>query len=102
MITQCRAGDESRRAGHGQAELDILDDGWADDKGRLTIETRVPQLAPHVWVVDLEKFLEGTGNGSRAPSSPDAFVIGGLLIPFGDLLAGEANFVDAAPLTQCA
>ncbi|MGR9108079.1 MAG: hypothetical protein ACU843_14225 [Gammaproteobacteria bacterium] len=73
----------------------------ADHKGRLNIITRVSQLAPHIWVVDLAKFLEVTGNGSLAPSSPDAFVIGGLLIPFGDLVAEEGSFVDAAPLTQC-
>jgi hypothetical protein len=75
--------------------------GVVDHKGRLEINVRVPQLAPHVWVVDLAKFLEVTGNGSQAPASPDAFVIGGLLIPFGDLAAAEQNFIDTAPLTQC-
>ena len=73
----------------------------ADHKGRLKINTRIPQLAPHVWVVDLEKFLEVTSGGTQAPASPDAFVIGGLLIPFVDIVAGEADFVDTAPLTQC-
>ena len=73
----------------------------ADHKGRLKINTRVPQLAPHIWVVDLEKFLDLTGGGTHAPSGPEAFVTGGLMIPFNDIVADEEIFVDAAPLTQC-
>lgn len=73
----------------------------ADKKGELKVNTRVDQLAPHVWVVDLAKFLEVTANGTQAPSSPDAFTTGGLLIPYADLLDLEGLFVPTDPLTNC-
>ena len=72
-----------------------------DEEGRLDIEASVPQLAPHIWVVNLAKFIEVTNGGTQAPSSPEAFVIGGLLIPFEDLLSEEEGFVDTARLTIC-
>ena len=70
-------------------------------KGKLTIHAQVRQLAPHIWVVNLARFLEVTNGETQAPSSPDAFVIGGLLIPFRDLLDQEDEFVDTDPLTDC-
>jgi|GEM_PF-2481540 len=73
----------------------------ADRKGRLEINTRVSQLAPHIWVVDLERFLALTNGGTQAPAGPEAFVIGGLLIPFDDIVAAEGEFEDELALTQC-
>lgn len=74
---------------------------FADHKGELKVNTQVDQLAPHVWVVDFAKFLEVTDEGNQAPSSPDAFVTGGLLIPHADLLDEEGGFIDTDPLTNC-
>ena len=73
----------------------------ASHSGRLYVSDRVGQLAPHIWVVDLAKFLETTGSGTHAPSSPDSFVTGGLLIPFVDLLEEENDFRATDPLTRC-
>lgn len=73
----------------------------ADRKGRLEINTRVSQLAPHIWVVDLAKFLEVTSGGTQAPAGPDAFVTGELVIPFDDIVAAEGDFVDELALTEC-
>lgn len=73
----------------------------ANQKGELKVKTRVDQLAPHVWVVDFAKFLQVTDEGNQAPSSPDAFTTGGLLIPYADLLDEEDGFVDTDPLTDC-
>lgn len=80
---------------------DVADPEIADHKGRLKVNTRVPQLAPHIWVVDLVKFVEVTNGLSQAPASPDAFVIGGLMIPFEDLLEVEDDFENTDPLTKC-
>jgi len=72
-----------------------------NNEGELEIDVEVDQLAPHIWVVNFAKFFEVTANGTQAPSSPDAFVIGGLLIPFEDLLEAEGEFDDTDPLTNC-
>lgn len=72
-----------------------------DERGRLKARLRVEQLAPHIWVVDFDKFLEVTNDGTQGPSSPDAFVSGGLLIPFDHILEGEDSFIDTDPLTIC-
>lgn len=84
---------------HWAFSITLLGEPVVDKKGRLEARVRVDQLAPHIWVVDFAKFSEVTGGGTQAPSSPDAFVIGGLLIPFEDLLEEEGAFVDTDPLT---
>ncbi len=66
----------------------------ADNKGRLRMKVKVDQLAPHIWVANFEKFLEVTDAFEHAPNSADAFVAGGLLVPFADIVAAEDEFVD--------
>ena len=73
----------------------------ANDHGEIETAVEIDQLAPHIWVVDLAKFVETTAGGTQAPSSPDSFATGGLLIPYDDLLEDEASFVDTQPLTDC-
>ena len=73
----------------------------ADKKGRLKVNVKVNQLAPHIWVANFAKFLDVTADGTQAPANADAFTIGGLLIPYNDIVASEANFVDTNPLTDC-
>jgi len=73
----------------------------SDKHGKINIHAQVNQLAPHVWVANFAKFLELTNNGTQAPASADAFTIGGLLIPYEDIVAKEALFVDNGPLTIC-
>lgn len=73
----------------------------ADKKGRLKVNVKVDQLAPHIWVANFAKFLKVTDNGNQSPASPDPFTIGGLVIPYEDIVASEANFVDTDPLTNC-
>ena len=73
----------------------------ANNEGELEIDVEVGQLAPHIWVVNLARFLEVTKKGTQAPSSPDAFVNGGLLVPFEDLLGAEGDFVNTDRLTNC-
>jgi len=73
----------------------------ADRKGRLKIHVHVDQLAPHIWVANLAKFMEVTKGGTRAPSSADAFTTGGLFIPYADIVEREAEFIDTDPLTDC-
>ena len=72
-----------------------------NNEGELEIDVEVGQIAPHIWVVNLTRFSEVTNEGTQAPSSPDAFVIGGLLLPFEDLLEAEGEFVDTDHLTNC-
>ena len=66
----------------------------ADRKGRLRVDVKVDQLAPHIWVANLAKFMEVTDDFQHAPVSADAFVDGGLLVPFADIVAAEDEFVD--------
>ncbi len=73
----------------------------ADKKGRLKINVTVDQLAPHIWVANFAKFLEVTNNGTQAPANADAFTLGGLVIPYMDIVEQEENFVDTDPLTDC-
>lgn len=73
----------------------------ADKKGRFKVNVKVDQLAPHIWVANFAKFLEATNNGNQAPASPDPFTIGGLVIPYEDIIQLEANFVNTDPLTDC-
>ena len=72
-----------------------------DKKGRIKVKATVNQLAPHIWVANFAKFLEVTNNGTQAPENADAFSTGGLLSPFADIVEGEADFIDTAPLTNC-
>ncbi len=73
----------------------------ADKKGRIKVNVKVDQLAPHIWVANFAKFLEVTDNGNTAPASPDPFTIGGLIIPYEDFVVLEDDFVDTDPLTNC-
>ena len=73
----------------------------SDRKGRLSVHVRVDQIAPHIWVANLAKFMEVTNGGTQAPASADAFVTGGLLMPFEDIVENEADFIDTDPLTNC-
>jgi hypothetical protein len=73
----------------------------ADKKGRLKINVTVDQLAPHIWVANFAKFLEVTNNGTQAPANADAFTLGGLVIPYMDIVEQEEDFVDTDPLTDC-
>lgn len=75
----------------------------ANKKGKIKTVVQVNQLAPHIWVVNFAKFLEVTNEGNQAPASADAFITGGLLIPFADIHteAAEENFEDTEPLTVC-
>lgn len=66
----------------------------ADKKGRLKVELTVDQLAPHIWVANFEKFLEVTDRLEHAPNSAAAFVAGGLLVPYADIVEAEDGFVD--------
>lgn len=73
----------------------------ADKKGRLKVKVMVNQLAPHIWVANLAKFIEVTNGGTQAPAKADAFITGGLLIPYADIVEREADFTDTDPLTAC-
>ncbi len=73
----------------------------SDNKGMIDVNVTAGQLAPHIWVANLAKFLEVTNNGTQAPSNADAFITGGLLIPYADIVEREASFVDTDPLTDC-
>ncbi len=73
----------------------------ADRQGRLRMHTKVNQLAPHIWVANFAKFLEVTKGGTQAPENADAFTTGGLLVPYADVVAREADFIDTDPLTNC-
>ncbi len=88
--------DDPSCNGHGQflGEWPIA----ADKKGRMKVRVWVPQLAPHIWVVNLKKFMEVTGGMTHRPSSPAAFTIGGLMIPYQDLRERETDFQDMDPL----
>ena len=73
----------------------------ANKKGKIHLTRKVDHLAPHIWVANLQTFLDVTEGGTTAPQSPDAFVAGGPTLPFSDLFADEANFPDFGPLTNC-
>jgi hypothetical protein len=73
----------------------------ADRHGRLRVNVRVDQLAPHIWVANFAKFLEVTKDGTQAPENADAFSTGGLLVPYADIVEREADFIDTDPLTNC-
>ena len=73
----------------------------ANNKGKISVQVQVGQLAPHIWVANLEIFMAVTNGGTQAPSSPAAFVTGGLVMPFYDIVAQEGDFVDTDPLTDC-
>jgi hypothetical protein len=73
----------------------------ANKKGTFEVNVTVDQLAPHIWVANLAKFMEVTGNGAHAPVSADAFVTGGLMIPYYDIVEREHDFIDTDPLTDC-
>ena len=73
----------------------------ADKKGRLKVKVKVNQLAPHIWVANLAKFIEVTNGGTQAPANADAFITGGLLIPYADIVEHETDFIDTDPLTTC-
>lgn len=72
-----------------------------DKKGRLKVKVKVHQLAPHIWVANLTKFMELIKDGAQAPANADAFTTGGLLIPYADIVEREADFIDTDPLTDC-
>ena len=73
----------------------------ADHKGMLKINVKVKQLAPHIWVANFKTFMQVTNQGTQAPASADAFTTGGLLVPYADIVAKEASFIDTDPLTDC-
>lgn len=73
----------------------------ADRRGQLWVFAHLNQLAPHIWVANLAKFMEVTNGGTQAPANADAFVTGGLLVPFMDIVEQESDFVDTDPLTNC-
>jgi hypothetical protein len=73
----------------------------ANNKGELHLEERVQYLAPHIWVANLQTFGKVTSGGTTPPQSPDAFVIGGSLLPSNDLFADEADFTDFGAITIC-
>ncbi len=66
----------------------------ADKKGRLKVNIKVDQLAPHFWVANFAKFLEVTNGFEHAPDSADAFVAGGLAVPYADIVGAEDAFID--------
>jgi hypothetical protein len=72
-----------------------------DKKGRIKVNVKVDQLAPHIWLADFAKFIELTEGGTQAPANADAFATGGLIVPFADIVEAEAAFVDTDPLTDC-
>jgi hypothetical protein len=73
----------------------------ANNEGEIKVNVKVDQLAPHIWVANLAKFMEVTKGGTQAPANADAFATGGLLIPYADIVSLEAAFVDTSPLTDC-
>ncbi|VAW53290.1 hypothetical protein MNBD_GAMMA07-2786 [hydrothermal vent metagenome] len=90
--------DDPSCTGHFQF---IGDPVTTDKHGKLNIHAQVNQLAPHIWVANFAKFLELTNNGTQAPANADAFTVGGLLIPYEDIVAQEAFFINNGPLTIC-
>lgn len=72
----------------------------ADRKGRLKVNVKVDQLAPHIWVANLAKFMEVTDGFEHAPGSAAAFVIGGLLLDYADIVENEENFDDHGRLIR--
>lgn len=86
--------------------LQLLTPVIVDEKGEINVAVEVDQLAPHIWVVDGAKFIKLTGGSdergnprfSRQPDNADAFITGGVLIPFSDLLKLEARFKDLGRL----
>lgn len=73
----------------------------ANKKGEIEVNVKVEQLAPHIWIANLAKFMEVTKKGTQAPANADAFATGGLLIPYADIVSREADFIDTDPLTNC-
>lgn len=73
----------------------------SNNKGMIDVNVTAGQLAPHIWVANFAKFMEVTNEGTQAPANADAFITGGLLIPYADIVEREADFIDTDPLTIC-